>query len=99
MTIFQLERGNGRVIEEAYILKNFAPNSTALVPLFVPSVVKNTKNNDGLWKQPSVWRGVITGILSGNERIAFLFDSYYDLDRNLLLKNAGKDWNYFYISG
>lgn len=63
-------------------------NKTSLAPLLEDSKFMNRLNLKAEWE---------TGILSGNERIAFLFDSYYDLDRNLLLKNAGKDWNYFYM--
>lgn len=63
-------------------------NKTSLAPLLADSKFMNRLNLKAEWE---------TGILSGNERIAFLFDSYYDLDRNLLLKNAGKDWNYFYM--
>jgi len=63
-------------------------NKTSLAPLLDDAKFMNRLNLKAEWE---------TGIFSGNERIAFLFDSYYDLDRNLLLKNAGKDWNYFYM--
>lgn len=63
-------------------------NKTSLAPLLDNNKFMNRLNLKAEWE---------TGILSGTERIAFLFDSYYDLDQNLLLKNAGKSWNYFYM--
>jgi|GEM_PF-2508364 len=63
-------------------------NRTSLAPLLGEDKFMNRLNLKAEWE---------TGIISGKERIAFLIDSYYDLDKRLLLKNAGKAWNYFYM--
>jgi len=57
------------------------------------SLSKNNSNMNRL-NLKAEWE---TGIFTKDNRLVFLLDSYHDLDAATKLKEANKNWNYFYM--